>query len=162
MRLTLAWAVGLATVYIAMFALEGVANTFGLKTWIDFGYTVVSEYRFYDQESDGTFTALGKFFAFISITAGYRAGMAVMVGHWSGGVDKNGNFQLLAAFMGFAGYAAIMTTIWKLFAKELYRAPAFVSNVLELFIIAVCIWGSVRYYKKKMATTSHTAADNGN
>jgi len=162
MRLTLAWAVGLATVYIAMFALEGVAYTFGLKTWIDFGYSVTTVYQFYDQESDGTFTALGNFIIFVSIAMGTRAGMAINAGHWSGKVSKEGNFQLLAAFMGFAGYAAIMTTIWKLFAKELYRAPAFVSNVLELFIIAVCIWGSVRYYKKTMATTSHTAADNGN
>ena len=71
--LIISWALGIASFAAINTVLELPIKMLGIPTYIDFGETITINHRYYDEEVDGAFTAVGrrnKFDATIKVVGG--------------------------------------------------------------------------------------------
>ena len=154
------WVIGIAVFACLNLLLGLVANSLGLPTYISYNEPIFVSNRYYDEEINGHQTALGLWTLFISVSAGARAGMAVIEKEWNGGVTAIGNLQLKISFFGVTAYAVIMTSAWEIFGQELMRAPAVISNVLDLAVIGGIGYLSYQHYQNKRTDLQNTREAN--
>ncbi|MEE9269662.1 MAG: hypothetical protein V3V49_05305 [Candidatus Krumholzibacteria bacterium] len=88
----------------------------GAPVWIDFGETIIvtqgSGRYAYEEEIDGTSTALGLAVTVLSIMLGARAGMAVHARRLDGGLSAKSRIDFRACFFGVAAYGFIGTLLY--------------------------------------------------
>lgn len=149
MRKILAWIIGIAVTAVLFLIGLKLSELFGLETYIDFPETVVISHRYYDEEVDGAFTAVGSAINFISIMIGIRCGMAFFYGSWDKWLSHKDNVSYYCWLIGLGLYGLGGTIINALFGDSDEWYLNILSMACELGLVGFLALGLWKYYKEQ-------------
>lgn len=116
-KLWLAWFLGVAS-FLAILAITTIiTDKLEIKTYIDFGKTIVIDHRYYEEEKDGDFTAIGIALNILAAMLATRVGMAVYHGKINGGVSTKGNIDFITCVVGVILYGLLGAIFFALSEK---------------------------------------------
>lgn len=130
-----AWIVGIASWMAISTVLNIIMSKMGIPTYIDFGETITIEHRYYEEEKDGDFTAIGTALNILAVMAAARIGMAIHEGKIGGGVSKKGNIDFFAWVGGIILYGIQGAIFFPIFEDTKSDFLLVLLNIINLAIV---------------------------
>lgn len=145
-----AWIGGIASWLAISTVLNIIMSKAGIPTYIDFGETIIVEHRYYEEEKDGDFTAIGTALNILAVMFAARIGMAIYEGKIDGGVSEKGNVDFFAWVGGIVLYGIQGAIFFPIFEDTKSDFLLVLLNVINLAIVVGIFFLCKKWRDKKI------------